>query len=189
MMINLSLDEVHEFARRYREKEGGKLLEDDQSLQESFKDARLSGHITPQQLRDVAKWKSGERTLPHLTKNAAEEVKECSAVAFAAQTDRLRIHALLALDGISWPTASAILHFVFPGRFPILDVRAMGTVGKIRADSKQSPNYTLPLWTQYAKLCRETAERYGVTLRDLDRALWMWDAEGCNRSPYRNRPQ
>ena len=178
MMINLSVEEIQEYSRRYKEEDGGRLLESDRSLQESLKDAQLRGHITQRQLQDVVEWKSGKRTLHLCKKNTPEEVEECSAVAFAARTDRLRIHALVALQGVSWPTASAILHFVFPRRFPVLDVRAMRTVGEIPADSNQPPSYTIPLWSKYAKLCRETAERYGVTLRDLDRALWMWDR--CN---------
>ncbi len=178
MQINLSVEEVREFSRRYKEEDGGQLLELDEALQESLKDAHLRGHITRRQLLDVAEWKSGKRTLHHCKKNTPEEVKECSAVAFGARTDRLRIHALVALQGVSWPTASAVLHFVFPSRFPMLDVRVMRTVGRIPPDSNQPPNYTIPLWSKYAKLCRETAGRYGVTLRDLDRALWMWDL--CN---------
>ena len=178
MKINLSVEVVQEFSRRYNEEDDGRLLESDKSLQASLRDAHLRGHITPRQLRDVVEWKSGKRTLHLCKKNTPEEVKECSAVAFAARTDLLRIHALVALQGVSWPTASAVLHFVFPSRFPVLDVRAMRTVGEIPADSNQRPNYTIPLWSKYAKLCRETAGRYGVTLRDLDRALWMWDR--CN---------
>ena len=178
MMIHLSVEVVQEFSRRYKEEDGGRLLESDESLQESLKDAHLRGHITQRQLQDVVKWKSGKRTLHHLRGNTPEEVKECSEVAFAARTERLRIHALVALEGVSWPTASAVLHFVFPRRFPVLDVRAMRTVGEIPADSNQPPSYTIPLWSKYAKLCRETAGRYGVPLRDLDRALWMWDR--CN---------
>ena len=46
--------------------------------------------------------------------------------------------------------ASAALHFVFPSRFPVLDMR---TVGEIPADSHQPPNYTIPLWSQYAQSC------------------------------------
>ena len=64
--------------------------------------------------------------------------------------------------------ASTILHFVFPDRYPILDVRAMRAVGC-------KPNYNFEMWKKYIKLCRCAADKYGVTLRDLDRALWTYD--------------
>lgn len=180
MKINLSVEEVQKFSRRYKEEDSGRLLESDRSLQESLKDAHRRGHITLRQLQDVVEWKSGKRMLHLCEENTPEEIEECSKAAFAARTDRLRIHALVALHGVSWPTASAVLHFVFPCQFPVLDVRVMRAVGEIPADANQPPNYTIPLWSKYAELCRATAERYGVTLRDLDRALWMWDR--CNRS-------
>ena len=64
--------------------------------------------------------------------------------------------------------ASTILHFVFPCCYPILDVRAMRAVGC-------KPNFNFGMWKNFTDLCRETADEYCVTLRDLDRALWTSD--------------
>ena len=85
-----------------------------------------------------------------------------------SQTERLQIGALLALRGVQWPMASVILHFAFPDRYPILDVRAMSTVGG-------SKYYTFEKWREYVNLCRETATAHDITMRDLDRALWAFD--------------
>lgn len=64
--------------------------------------------------------------------------------------------------------ASVILHFAFPDQYPILDVRAMNSVGA-------SKHYTLAKWTQYSELCRDAAAEHGVSLRTLDKALWAYD--------------
>ena len=103
--------------------------------------------------------------------NREHDVREVSRVSFAAKSERLRIGALRVLEGIEWPRASAILHFVFPERYPILDVRAMRTVGG------PLNSYTFRVWAEYTELCRRSAAEYGVTLRQLDRALWTFDRE------------
>ena len=41
-----------------------------------------------------------------------------------------------------------------------------------------STNYNIDRWLRYVRLCRAKAEEYGVSLRDLDRALWMSDESG-----------
>ena len=78
----------------------------------------------------------------------------------------LQIISLHPLAGVGWPMASVILHFAFPGCYPILDRRAMKAVGG-------STNYSFELWQAYTDLCRRKAEQLGVDLRTLDRALWV----------------
>jgi hypothetical protein len=64
--------------------------------------------------------------------------------------------------------ASVILHFAFPKEYPILDVRAMNTVGG-------STLYNFERWMSYVGLCRDTARKHDVSLRTLDKALWAAD--------------
>ena len=73
---------------------------------------------------------------------------------------------------MSWPTASVILHFGIPERYPILDVRALWSLG---VDTP--PTYTFDFWLAYAQHCRTFAEAAAVSMRTLDRALWQYSAE------------
>ncbi len=131
--------------------------------------ASKRGHMTRNDLVAVAEWKwRGGRTRQLCGQNTEAEVEEITAVSFAASSERLRIGTLLALRGVQWPMASVILHFAFPGRYPILDVRAMNTVGG-------STLYTFERWLEYLELCRATAEIHGITMRTLDKALWAFD--------------
>ena len=82
------------------------------------------------------------------------------------------MEALLALDGVGVPTASTLLYFVFPDRYPILDVRALESLG-VRPRSV----YPVAFWLEYLTACRELSERYGVDLRTLDKALWQHSKE------------
>ena len=113
--------------------------------------------------REIA-WGHGKDGL-----NPVDEVRQTTAASFAADTEeQSRIEGLLDLRGVGWLMASTIRHFVFPCCYPILDVRAMRAVGC-------NANYSFGMWKDYKKLCRQTADEYGVTLRDLDRSVWTWD--------------
>lgn len=93
-------------------------------------------------------------------------------VAFATECERPRIEVLLLLRGVAWPTASVILHFVYPDRYPVLDYRALWSVGVSPA-----PPYTFAFWEPYLAFTRATARRLKVSMRDLDRALWQYSKE------------
>lgn len=48
---------------------------------------------------------------------------------FQRSIERARIESLTILDGVSWPTVSAILHLFHKDPNPILDYRALWSVG------------------------------------------------------------
>lgn len=84
----------------------------------------------------------------------------------------------MALSGVGLPTASVLLHFAFPEALPILDVRALESLG-IRGRS----SYTPAFWSAYVTACREIAARHGVSLRTLDKALWQYSKERAVTTP------
>lgn len=173
MQISLTKDEVLRYSAEYA-------YDGDDKLTASLREAVQRGFMTRDDLVEVATWKwRGGRTRQLARQNTEDEVKEITRVAFSATSERLRIGALLALRGVNWPMASVILHFAFPDRYPILDVRAMKTVDG-------STIYTFEKWVQYAELCRQTAQRMGVTMRVLDRALWAVDKQ---QNPRRVRSE
>jgi hypothetical protein len=160
--ILLTKAEVLDYSERY-EYPGDTLLAD------SLHVAAQRGYMTRSDLIEVAKWKwKGGRTRQLAGQNSEEDVQEITRVSFATANERLRIGALLTLQGVHWPMASVILHFAFPDRYPILDVRAIETV-------EGSKFYSFENWLKYTELCRKTARDMNVTMRVLDRALWARD--------------
>ena len=89
--------------------------------------------------------------------------------ALSARHERLKVGALLVLSGVQWPTASVILHFCDRGMYPILDFRALWSLGY-----EKPPTYTFPFWVAYCEFTRALAKRAGVSMRTLDRALWQY---------------
>ena len=127
--------------------------------------------LTKKDLQKVAKWKS-PRSARHIEKNCEEYIKEVTAFALRTTSERARIEAFTVLDGVSWPTASVILHFFHKEEYPILDFRALWSV------MLEEPNqYTFTFWWPYVQFCRELSRRNGVDMRTLDRALWQYSKE------------
>jgi hypothetical protein len=77
------------------------------------------------------------------------------------------VSVLCGLRGVKIPVASAILTAIFPERFTAIDYRALESLGV------EKPALTVNYYLVYLDYCRGTAAQYGLTLRDLDRALWQ----------------
>ena len=125
------------------------------------------GHLTRDELVEIVKWKSGHRTLHHVTSNREIDVIEDSHMAFVIDSHE----PLTRLKGVSISTATAIMHFASPEMFPIFSIRALSALG-IRASQINSK-----LWPIYQENCLDWSEIYGVSLRTLDRAMWQYDKE------------
>ena len=129
------------------------------------------GHLTKGELAKLAYWKA-PRSAGHVRKNTDDYVREITRFALSATSERGRIQVLTNLDGVSWPTASVVLHFFHRDPYPIMDFRALWSV------SLDVPNqYTFGFWWEYVQLCRDLVDRNGIEMRTLDRALWQYSKE------------
>jgi hypothetical protein len=95
-------------------------------------------------------------------------VEEQTALAFVATGEAARMEALLALDGVGVPTASALLQCAYPDDCPILDERALESLGE-----KARTQYPVSFWLRYVNACRALAREAGVSIRARDQALWQ----------------
>ena len=126
----------------------------------------------------IAMWKT-PRGKHHYEANSAGFVRQVTDQAFQACDDRLRLHIVMALDGVGVPVASTILHFAFPDMYPILDIRALTTLTKAGLWSGNEPGAsTLADWLKYTRLMRGLSKKLRVDLRTLDEALWAFDKHG-----------
>lgn len=130
------------------------------------------GYFTQAQLRTICEWKS-PRSAPYVDDNDADFVKEISRLAIGSGNERIRIEALTLLDGVGYPVASTVLHFGVSPDYPIIDVRALWSLGR------KIPSYRLDyaIWQEYVEVCREMAGKAGLSVRTLDKALWQYSSE------------
>ena len=116
-------------------------------------------------------WKT-VRSRPKVAANTEAAVVDATGRALAAVDEATRIAALLELEGVGVPTASTLLYFAFPDDYPILDVRALESLGV-----KPRSTYPVSFWLEYLEACREFSRSAGVSLRTLDKALWQHSKE------------
>ncbi len=131
---------------------------------------RDRGYLTLADLVQLGEWKS-PRIRSRCAANDAAFVESVTRTAFATPDERLRIEILTLLRGVAWPMASVILHWCHTERYPILDYRALWSLEAAPA------RYDFAFWQLYTAYCRDLADRAGVTMRMLDRALWQYSKE------------
>ena len=127
--------------------------------------------ITSAEIYVIFKWKTKNRGVSRLRRNEEKDILDAVRAATTAPDDRTAVEALIELSGVDVPVASAILTAIYPDRYTIIDFRALEALGT------NTTNRNVPFYLRYLRHCRETAEMYGVSLRQLDRALWQWSYE------------
>lgn len=133
--------------------------------------ARARGYLTRDEFLRLCRWKT-PRSQSRCAANDPDFVQEVTRLALSVVHEELKIGVLLLLKGVSWPTASVILHFCDRGQYPILDYRALWSLS-----TAPPAQYTFPFWWAYTDFMRRLHERSGLPMRVLDRALWQYSKE------------
>jgi hypothetical protein len=158
---------------------------DDARLLATGAAARARGHYTREEFIVVCAWKTA-RSRSRVATNTERAVVKATRQALGATDEVTRMCALLELHGVGVPTASTLLYVAFPDDYPILDVRALESLG-----AKPRSQYPVSFWLQYLGACRELARSHGVSIRTLDKALWQRSKERSTtergRDGYRSR--
>lgn len=144
---------------------------DDSVVQAIGAKAQGRGWYTREELVAVALWKT-ERSRSRVQQNREDAVKDATELALRTADERLRIGVLTQLQGVLMPTASVLLHLAHRDPYPILDFRALWSLGV----DVQPSYYSFELWERYFQRCRELAMEAGVDMRTLDRALWQYSS-------------
>jgi thermostable 8-oxoguanine DNA glycosylase len=162
--LQFSADQIRALAARFE-------YEDDERVRAAGEAARLRGCYRRDEFLLVCAWKTA-RSRSKVAGNTDAEVERATRTALEAQDEAQRMEALLELEGVGVPTASTLLHFAYPTDYPILDVRALESLGHQGRNT-----YSLSYWLSYLDACRRLAREHGVTLRVLDKALWQHSKE------------
>lgn len=129
---------------------------------------RRRGFLTRDDLVILCRWKS-PRIQGRCAGNDGSFVEETTRLALSTREERLRIEILTLLQGVGWPMASVILHWCHADPYPILDFRALWSLGY-----EQPPTYDFAFWLAYTTFCRKIANSQAISMRTLDKALWAF---------------
>lgn len=133
--------------------------------------ARRRGYLKRDEFLEICHWKS-PRSRPRCEQNRESFIEEVTRISLSASDEELKVRVLLLLSGVSWPTASVILHLCDHGQYPILDYRALWSLG-----FEKPPAYDYNFWAGYCEFVRGIAKRSGHDMRTIDRALWQYSKE------------
>lgn len=93
------------------------------------------------------------------------------------EAGRVPFHFLAASS-----VASAILHFAFPNKYPILDTRVLWSLGW-----EQPKYYTFDFWQKYCNEIKGISEKVGENIRTIDKALWEYSKENQSKEIVSSR--
>jgi len=144
---------------------------DDGGVSAAGRAARERGYYTRAEFLVVCEWKTA-RSRPKVAANSAAAIRKATRTALTDEDEGVRMAALTSLEGVGVPTASTLLHFASPADYPLLDIRALESLG-----AKSRSVYPVSLWLEYLDTCRRLARDAGVSLRTLDKALWQYSKE------------
>jgi endonuclease III len=148
---------------------------------ESLPTAFDEGTWSREDLEWIIEWKVGVFTKPilkHLRKNDDEEIQARIEEAVHEPDIRSKVEALTSLNGIGVPVASTILMFIDEDRFTVIDGRAWNVLQETEYLSQElSEDPTVDEYLIYLGACWTLANEYDVSVRTLDRALWVLDIE------------
>lgn len=146
------------------------------TLFEKIGDIKSQGYITKAQAIEVLKWKS-PRPLRYYQLNTESDFITISKLAFESPVEKLGIHILTALNGVNYPSASAILMFYDRTKYPIIDIRVwkqLHKAGLVKTNAR-GQGFRLNEWEKYLNLIREIAINAKLTPRQVEKRLFDID--------------
>jgi thermostable 8-oxoguanine DNA glycosylase len=136
---------------------------------------RESHTLNPYDFFAIVTWKSN-RTKTKIMSGLANSGRSVPSLMYevsAATSPEGKVEALLRVWGIGLALASAILTVCYPEEFTVLDYRAWEALREAAVEGLPA-RYPLKV-EEYLLYCRAStrlAAEKGISLRDLDRALW-----------------
>ena len=134
---------------------------------------RKEKDLTIDQVYHFCLWKS-PLGAHHARKNDAKLTRLVFRECLKTDDDLLKLHVLTALSGISIPTASAILMFLDPNKYGVLDTRVWQLLYDFKKvkDKPDGYNFNLKHWQLYLDVLRTYAAKHQVSVREIELKLF-----------------
>ena len=167
-----------EFVGQYMEKYDWNYKEKNRKIEIEVRDW-LNKQSTPkcfdkEHFVKLAKWKT-PRQEANYKSNDENLIKEATRLAYEVSIPILKLYILMALKGVGVPVASTLLHFLHPDKFAIFDVRARSSLSKAVKFIRNPKDASSDSWLEYVDIMSNISKSLGVSLRELDKALWAFD--------------
>jgi len=185
--VPIVLDISREFVQRWCDEydnrfRGGWAAAGEMAIRQWLSGLPEPKYLNKQYFVRLGHWKS-QRQMKNYEKNDEVSVKEATKSAYEASDELLKLHILKGLKGVGVAVAAAILHYLHPDQFPIFDYHARTTLKKAGMWNRDVDDASDNAWQEYVATMRELSGRLGVSLRELDKALFAYDKWGTTGDP------
>lgn len=121
----------------------------------------------------VLRWKS-PRPTRYYQLNSKLDFEVITRVALKQDDDRLKIHILAALQGVRYPSASALLMIFDQNKYPVIDIRVWQQLYKfgLVKENPRGRGFTLNQWGKYLEIIRSFASDLKLSARQVEKRLF-----------------
>ncbi|ANF49186.1 hypothetical protein A0O34_00825 [Chryseobacterium glaciei] len=135
-----------------------------------------NGFLTKELGMKILNWKS-PRPFKHYDKNTNADFETITKYALMQEDEKIKIHILTALNGVNYPSASAILMFSNPLKYPVIDIRVWRQLYKnqLVTENPKGQNFTLTQWAKYLEVIRQISNSLNITPRQVEKRLFDYD--------------
>ncbi len=130
------------------------------------------GYFIKEEFLAVCLWKS-RRPKNLYNSNLPKSIEDVTKKAFLSNDEREKMKILTKLNGISIPSASALLSVCDPENYPIIDVRCVESLQDLKYINWKSIG--LNSWIDYLSVLRALAKKYKKSARDIEKGLFAYN--------------
>lgn len=172
LACGLRLDEIPSWAETYETRTPAEVVRLENWLHGRVGPrSRKRGYIEASDFLHVCGWISREARQV-VEGNDAALIEAKTAQSLQGELEAQRMAPLVLLEGVTMPTASAVLHFTHPVAYPYIHHDVLWGLGI------SPPNaYKMKFWSDYTTANRAAAEAAGTDLHTLRRAIVAYAAE------------
>jgi hypothetical protein len=146
---------------------------------------RTDKELSRGEFLDICYWKS-PRGVRRCEKNSARAVEETTQKVFATRSEKTRIDLLTSLEGVSIPTASAILTLTDPRNYGVIDIRVwqvLHALGSVTSNPR-GQNFTCEQWLQFLRILRQHSRQLKVPTRLIELTIFKYHRDHQSGTLY-----
>ena len=156
-----------------------KHLDDNESsytayLLNKIRAARKKGYLTKEEFILICNWKS-PRSLQLVKQNTSNKIKSITKSVITSKDEGFVIKQLIKLKGVSIAMASALLMFLNPKKYPVIDIRVWQVLYELNLVTSNTSGKSLSInnWITYLDIIKEKAKEYNTTARKIEKAIFL----------------
>lgn len=140
-----------------------------------LKHVRIDKELSRGEFLDICYWKS-PRGIRRCEQNSATKIEQTTRKVFATRNEKEKIDLLTSLEGVSIPTASAILTLTDPLSYGVIDIRVWQLLYRLGsvATNPRGQKFTFEHWDHFIEILRHHAGLLKVPVRRIELTLFMY---------------